>query len=170
MRWLFRVIGLVLLGFVGLCIYGYFQPASQEVEIIRDIDADAYDLYEVISDLKTYPDWSGIGQNGEAWVFGGAASGQGQTAAWQDDTRFGTLEILQDTPGELVVINTVGPLGDQIVTLALNEQAQTTQFYMSAKRETGGFPYLGRIAAQRQKSATQDSLARAADGLAAQVE
>jgi hypothetical protein len=165
MKWLFRIIGLILLLFVGLCVAGYFIPVRQVVDANVQLDADPYTVFEVVSDLKSYPEWSGIGGPESEWVFGGAADGTGQTAAWQSGARFGSLEILQSTPGEFVLVRTVGPLGEQKVTLAIQESGAMTSFLIEAQRDLGGFPYIGRVAALRQNVATQEALDRAAMGL-----
>ena len=101
---------------------------------------------------------------------GGAELETGQTAAWQAEGKFGSLEILQTEPGRFVVVKTIGGLGEQTISLALNESETGTSFLIEAKRDLGGFPYFSRIASLRQKSATQNALRRATDGLALMVE
>lgn len=165
MKWLFRIIGFILFAFITLCVVGFFIPARQVVDASAVIDVDQYTVFEIVSDLKSYPEWSGIGGPESDWVFGGAVDGTGQTAAWQSGTRFGSLEILQSTPGKVVLIRTIGPLGEQKVTLALSESGLQTNFLIEAQRELGGFPYIGRIASLRQNAATQAALNRATAGL-----
>lgn len=146
------------------------MPAQQRVDASTVLDSDVLSVYETISDLRSYPEWSGVGGPNSEWVFGGADVETGQTAAWQADERFGSLEILQTEPGEFVVVKTVGPLGEQTISLALSEAETGTNFLIEAKRELGGFPYLGRIASLRQKSATKSALEQATLGLAEMVE
>jgi len=165
MKWLFRIIALILLAFIGLCLVGMFLPAQQKVQASIAIDADRYEIYDVISDLRSYPEWSGVGGPESEWVFGGAEEGTGQSAAWQAGEAFGSIDILQSTPGEVVLVRTFGPLGEQRVTLALNETETDTLMLIEAQRELGGFPYIGRVAALRQKAATQAALDRATIGL-----
>lgn len=170
MKWLFRTIALTLLVFISICILGAFIPAQQRVDASTVLDSDVLSVYEIISDLRSYSEWSGVGGPNSEWVFGGADVETGQTAAWQADARFGSLEILQTEPGKFVVVKTVGPLGEQTISLALSESETGTNFLIEAKRNLGGFPYLGRVASLRQKSATKAALEQATLGLAEMVE
>jgi len=83
---------------------------------------------------------------------------------------FGSLEILQAEPGQFVVVKTLGPLGEQTISLALSEAEVGTNFLIEASRDLDGFPYLGRVASIRQKSATQNALEVATTGLSEMVE
>ena len=170
MKWLFRIIGLTLLIFISLCVAGAFMPAQQRVDSSIVIKSDVLTVYEMLSDLQSYPDWTGIGGPNSEWVFGGADFGTGQTAAWQSGEAFGSLDILQTEPGQFVLVQTIGPLGEQTVTLALSEAEIGTNFLIEATRELGGFPYIGRVASLRQKAATQTALDDATAGLAQMVE
>jgi len=170
MKWLFRIIALTLLGFIGLCVVGAFMPAQQRVDSSVVVQADTLTVFEIISDLRSYPEWAGLGGPESEWVFGGADFGTGQTAAWQAGPSFGSLDILQTEPGQFVLIKTVGPLGEQTVTLALSEADEGTNFLIESSRELGGFPFIGRVASLRQKAATQEVLDSATIGLAQMVE
>lgn len=166
MKWLFRIIALTLLGFVLLCVAGAFMPAEQRVDSSVVLNADLLTVYDIVSDLQSYPEWTGLGGPESEWVFGGADVGTGQTAAWDSGGTFGSLDIVQTEPGQFVLLQTAGPLGEQTLTLALNEADQGTNFLIEAKRDLGGFPYFGRIASLRQKAATQKTLDTAITGLA----
>lgn len=170
MKWLFRIIGLTILGFLLLCVVGAFMPAQQRVDSTRVINADVLTVYEIVSDLQSYPEWTGLGGPDSEWVFGGADFGTGQTAAWQSGQAFGSVEILQTEPGQFILIQTIDPLGEQTVTLALSEADIGTHFLIEAKRELGGFPFIGRVASLRQKGATQQLLDSATDGLQQMLE
>ena len=170
MKWLFRSIALTLLVFISICVFGAFIPAQQRVDASTVLDSDVFSVYEIISDLRSYPEWSGVGGPESAWVFGGADVETGQTAAWQAEGRFGSLEILQTEPGQFVVVKTIGGSGEQTISLALSEAGTGTNFLIEAKRDLGGFPYLSRIASLRQKTATRQALERATDGLSQMVE
>jgi hypothetical protein len=170
MKWLFRIIALTLLVFVSVCIAGAFMPAQQRVDASTVLDSDVLGVYEILSDLRSYPEWSGVGGPESEWVFGGADSETGQTAAWQAGERFGSLEILQTEPGKFVIVRTIGALGEQTISLALSEAETGTNFLIEAERDLGGFPYLGRIASLRQKAATKAALEQATLGLAQMVE
>jgi len=146
------------------------MPSQQRVDASRVLDADVLTVYEVISDLRSYPEWTGIGGPESDWVFGGAEYGTGQTAAWQSGKAFGSIDILQTEPGQFVLLETVGPLGDQTVTLALNETETGTSFLIEANHELGGFPYIGRVMSFRQKVQTQKALDSATDGLGQMVQ
>lgn len=170
MKWFFRSIVLTLLIFISVCICGAFVPAQQRVDSSAILDSDVLSVYEIISDLRSYPEWSSVGGPESEWVFGGADVETGQTAAWQAKDKFGSLEILQVDPGRFVVVKTIGGLGEQTISLALNEAESGTSFLIEAKRDLGGFPYLSRIASLRQKSATREALERATEGLSEMVE
>lgn len=170
MKWLFRMIGLTLFVFVCVCIAGAFMPAQQRVDASTVLDSDVLSVYELLSDLRSYPEWSGVGGPESQWVFGGADMETGQTAAWQAGERFGSLEIMQTEPGKFVIVKTMGPLGEQTIFLALSEAEIGTNFLIQAKRELGGFPYLRRVASIRQKSMTKKALEQAVSGLAQMVE
>lgn len=170
MKWLFRIIGLTLLGFVLLCVVGAFMPAQQRVDSAIVLNTDVVTVYDIISDLQSYPEWAGLGGEDSEWVFGGAEFGKGQTAAWQSGQAFGSVDILQSEPGQFVLLQTVGPLGEQTVTLALSEAERGTNFLIESSRELSGFPFIGRVASFRQKAATQKSLDAAAIGLAQMVQ
>lgn len=170
MKWLFRSIALTLFVFLGMCVIGAFIPAHQRVDVSTTLDGDVLSVYEIISDLRSYPEWSAVGGPESEWVFGGADVETGQTAAWQAEDKFGSLEILQTEPGRFVVVKTIGGLGEQTISLALSESETGTNFLIEAKRDLGGFPYFSRIASLRQKSATRKALARATDGLSQMVE
>jgi len=145
MKWLFRIIGLTLFVFICVCVAGAFMPAQQRVDASTVLDSDVLSVYELLSDLRSYPEWSGVGGPDSQWVFGGADIETGQTAAWQAGERFGALEIMQTEPGQFVVVKTM-------------------------ERDLDGFPYLGRIASIRQKSMTKKALEQAVSGLAQMVE
>ena len=170
MKWLFRSIALTILVFITVCVVGAFMPAQQRVDASVVLESDVLSVYEIISDLRSYSEWSGVGGPESEWVFGGADMETGQTAAWQAQENFGSLEILQAEPGRFVVVKTIGPLGEQTISLALSEAEMGTNFLIEAKRELGGFPYLNRVASLRQKSATQKALIRATEGLTQMVE
>ena len=170
MKWLFRSIALTLLIFISICVFGAFIPAQQRVDTSVVLDSDVLSVYEIISNLRSYPEWSGVGGPDSEWVFGGADVETGQTAAWQAESNFGSLEILQTEPGQFVVVKTIGGLGEQTISLALSEAETGTNFLIEAKRDLGGFPYLSRIASLRQKTATQKALERATEGLTLMVE
>ena len=165
MKWFFRIILVTLLVFISLCVIGAFMPAQQRVDASKMLDADVLTVYEVISDLRSYPEWTGIGGPDSEWVFGGADYGTGQTAAWQSGQAFGSLGILQTDPGQFVLLETAGPLGDQTVTLALNEAETGTSFLIEATHELGGFPFIGRVMSFRQKAQMQKTLEAATTGL-----
>jgi len=166
MKWLFRIIGLILLIFIGLIIFGFTRPATQTVESSVIVGGDRDTVYAVMADLQTYPEWAGFGDSSANWVYGGAADGVGQSAAWQADEHVGSLEILQAQPGEFVMVQTNGPLGDRLITLAVDEQGETTLFLVQAELDLGGFPYLGRVVAGRQTRALQTALDQASLGMA----
>lgn len=170
MKWFIRTIAIILLLFIATCVVGAFMPAQQRVDKSVILDGDVLSVYEIISDLRSYPEWSGVGGPNSEWVFDGADVETGQTAAWQAGDNFGSLEILQAEPGQFVVVNIVGPLGEQTVSLALSEAETGTNFLIEAKHDLGGFPYLSRVASFRQKSATQEALNLATTGLAQMVE
>jgi hypothetical protein len=170
MKWLFRSIAITILVFVIVCIYGAFIPAQQRVDASTVLDSDVLSVYEIISDLRSYPEWSGVGGPESEWVFAGADVETGQTAAWRAEENFGSLEILQAEPGRFVVVKTVGALGEQTISLALSEAETGTNFLIEAKRNLGGFPYLSRVASLRQRSSTKDALVEATDGLSQMVE
>ena len=169
MKWLFRSIALTLLVFIAVCVIGAFMPAQQRVDASTVLDSDVLSVYEIISDLRSYPEWSGVGGPESEWVFGGADAETGQTAAWQVEENFGSLEILQAEPGRFVVVGTIGPLGEQTISLALSEAETGTNFLIEAKRNLGGFPYLNRVASLRQRSSTKKALVRATNGLSSMV-
>ncbi len=170
MKWLFRSIALILCVFIGVCILGAFMPAQQRVDASVVLDSDVLSVYEIISDLRSYPEWAGVGGPDSEWVFGGADVEAGQTAAWQAGENFGSLEILQTDPGRFVLVKTIGRLGEQEISLALSEAETGANFLIEAKRDLGGFPYLSRVASLRQKAATRQALVRATEGLAQMVE
>jgi len=170
MKWLFRSIILTILIFLGLCICGAFMPAKQRVDASVAIEGDVDSVYEIISDLRSYPEWSGVGGPESEWVFGGADVETGQTAAWKTEDGFGSLEILQTDPGRFVVLKTIGQLGEQTLSLALNESETGTHFLIEAERDLGGFPYFSRIASIRQKSASKAALIKATTGLSQMVD
>jgi len=170
MKWLFRSIALTILVFIAVCVIGAFMPAQQRVDAITVLDSDVLSVYEIISDLRSYPEWSGVGGPESDWVFSGADGETGQTAAWRAEENFGSLEILQTEPGRFVVVKTIGKLGEQTISLALSEAETGTNFLIEAKRDLGGFPYLNRVASLRQRSGTKKALVLATDGLAQMVE
>lgn len=170
MKWLFRSIALTLLVFIAVCVIGAFMPAQQRVDASTVLDGDVLSVYEIISDLRSYPEWSGVGGPESEWVFGGADAETGQTAAWNAEENFGSLEILQTEPGRFVVVKTIGALGEQTISLALSEAETGTNFLIEAERDLGGFPYLNRVASVRQKTGTKQALVRATDGLSQMVE
>lgn len=170
MKWLFRSIAITILVFIAVCVVGAFIPPQQRVDANTVLDSDVLSVYEIISDLRSYPEWSGVGGAESDWVFGGADVETGQTAAWQVGESFGSLEILQAEPGRFVVVKTIGALGEQTISLALSEAEVGTNFLIEAERDLGGFPYLSRVASLRQKSATKKALVRATDGLSQMVE
>lgn len=170
MQWLFRSIAFTLFVFVAVCIFGAFMPAQQRVDASAVLETDVLSIYEIISDLRSYPEWAGVGGPESEWVFGGADVEAGQTAAWQAGENFGSLEILQTEPGRFVLVKTIGGLGEQEISLALSEAETGANFLIEARRDLGGFPYLSRVASLRQKTATKRALVRATEGLSQMVD
>lgn len=170
MKWLFRSIALTLLVFIMLGVVGAFMPAQQRVDASVDLKSDVLSVYEIISDLRSYPEWSGIGGPDSEWVFGGADIETGQTAGWGVGDKFGSLEILQAEPGKFVVLKTSDDFGEQTISLALNESEVGTSFLIEATRDLGGFPYFNRIASIRQKTTIKRTLNRSTQGLSQMVE
>jgi len=170
MKWLFRIIGFILLSFIVLCVIGFFLPAQQKVDASVILDVDRDEVYDVIGDLRSYPEWSGFAGPNSEWVFGGAEVGTGQTAAWQSGTAFGSMEIMQTAPGEFVLLQTLGPQGEQRVSLAIDETETSTIVLIESQRELGGFPYFSRVAAIRQKMTSQSDLNQATAGLSAMMD
>lgn len=169
MKWLFRIIAFTLFVFVALCVIGAFMPSQQRVDASTVLEADVLTVYEIISDLRSYPEWTGVGGPESEWVFGGADYGTGQTAAWKSEQAFGSIDIVQTDRGKLVLLETVGPLGDQTMTLALNESDTGTSFLIEANHELGGFPFIGRVMSFRQKADIQKTLDVAMTGLGEMV-
>ena len=169
MKWLFRIFGFILILFIGLCAVGAFLPSTQRVDKTIEIAAEIEDVYEVVSDLQSYPEWSGFGGDLSNWVFGDIETGLGQTAAWQfSETKadqFGSLEVLQVERNEYVRIRASDHSGEHIMTIAMTEEDDGTSCLIQAERQFGGFPYFGRIAGFRQKAKIETSLEQAASGL-----
>jgi len=170
MKWLFRILALTVLVFFTLCVIGAFMPSEQRVDASAVLDADVLTVYEVVSDLRSYPEWTGVGGPESEWVFGGADYGTGQTAAWKSGDVIGSMNILQTDPGKFVLLETEGPLGDQTLTLALSEGAAGTSFLIESNHDLGGFPFIARVMSFRQKSATQKALNTATEGLGKMVQ
>jgi len=169
MKWLIRIFAFTLILFVGLCIIGAFLPSTQRVDKTIEIAAEIEDVYAVVSDLQSYPEWSGFGGDLSNWVFGDIETGFGQTAAWQNNDaktdQFGSLEILQVERNEYVRLRASDHSGEHIMTIAMSEEADGTSCLIQAERQFGGFPFFGRIAGFRQKAKIESSLDQAATGL-----
>ena len=170
MKWLIRILGLIILFFIGLCVTGAFLPETQHVDKTINVPAEIEDVYAVVSDLQSYPEWSDFGGEASQWVFGEDEFGIGQTANWQvgegSKQKFGSLEVLQLESNEYVRLQVTDYSGQKIITIAINENADGTTCLIQAERQFGGFPYFSRIAGLRQKKRIEARLDQATIGLA----
>ena len=63
MKWLLRIIGLIILLFIAICAVGFFLPSTQTIE--RSIEVEAYpeDVFPYLNNLQLYSQWSPLYRN-----------------------------------------------------------------------------------------------------------
>ena len=152
MKWLLRIIGLIILLFIAICAVGFFLPSTQTIE--RSIEVEAYpeDVFPYLNNLQLYSQWSPLyAQLTEAEIiYGGGDAGVGQNMAWQNGSGaypFGSQEIMQSQPGEFVQVKANLSGRDATATHALlqNDTGDSLTILTKSDIELGGFPYLERV-------------------------
>ena len=152
MKWLLRIIGLIILLFIAICAVGFFLPGTQTIE--RSIEVEAYpeDVFPYLNNLQLYSQWSPLyAQLSEAEIiYGGGDAGVGQNMAWQNGSGaypFGSQEIVQSQPGEFVQVKANFSGRDATATHALlqNDTGESLTILTKSDIELGGFPYLERV-------------------------
>jgi len=159
MKWFIRIMGAILLIFVGLCVGGFFMPAVQTTERTIEIEAVAEDVFHYLTDLREYPRWSVIHANNPDMqiAYGGSEYGVGQTAAWQIQTprpSTGTQEIIESRPPEFVrtIVNIDGLEGAATFAISESENEDKVSVLMRQEINLGGFPFVQRLTHQLSKS------------------
>ncbi len=177
MKWLFRIIGLIMLAFIGMCVAGYFMPAVQTVERSVRINAYAEDVFPYINDLHNYSGWSPLyAAIADAQiVYGGAEEGIGQSMAWQGSSGAfpqGSQEISQSQPGEFVqvIVNLAGREATATHAILPGETGDYVTVLTKSEIDLGGFPYLGRIAAKSNQASREQQFDEALQRLKTIVE
>ncbi|WP_409433316.1 SRPBCC family protein [Litorimonas sp. RW-G-Af-16] len=177
MKWLFRIIGIILLAFIGLCIVGYFLPAKQSIERSVQIKAYPEEIFPYLNDLTRYPQWSVLhAAIGDADIaYGGAHEGVGQSMAWQGSSSafaYGSQEIVQSQAGEFVLLNINLAGLDAVATHAIqsHEGEEYVTVLTKSEIDLGGFPYLGRIAGKMNLKSREAQYDRALENLKTTVE
>ena len=167
MKWILRIIALILVIFAGLIGIGYFLPANQTVERNIEIDAYAEDIYALINDLRTHPQWEILTHDAAEvdMAFGGPESGVGQTAAWQTDKKppvTGTQEIVESQAPEFVrsLLNVDGVLTTRTYAISQNDSSDLVYVLLRSEYELDGFPYLQRVGAKMSNGRIQKRLDR----------
>lgn len=159
MKWLFRIIGLILLAFIGLCAAGFFMPAKQAVERSIQIDAYPEDVFPYINDLRNYAQWSPLSDviiNAQT-IYGGADQGVGQSMAWQGGEGpfpYGSQEIIQSQAASFVqiTVNLAGLNALSTHALSMDDESEMVTVLTKSEIDLGGFPYLGRISGKLNQS------------------
>jgi len=164
MKWLFRIIFLVLLIFAGLVAFGYFSPSKISVQRSIHIDAEAEDVFPFINDLSKYKLWSPLhAQIGDAEIFyGGAPNGVGQTSVWKSPESaypFGTQEIVASQYPEFVQLDVslAGRSASSFYGLSDDTEKEGVIILMDTDYGLGGFPYIQRLLAKRQIPQTEQT-------------
>lgn len=158
---------LILVIFTGLIAIGYFLPAHQTIERNIEIDAYAEDIYALINDLRTHPQWEILTPNDDKidMAFGGPENGVGQTAAWQTEQTppvTGTQEIVESQAPEFVrsLLNIDGVVTTRTYALSESETSDLVNVLLRSEYELKGFPYLQRVGAKLSDGRIQKRLDR----------
>lgn len=133
MKWLTSLVFFVVLAVGGFFAGGYFG-LSQKIEIVRsrEIDRPASILYPLISNLRTFNEFSPwFDRDPKAdYVFTGPREGAGQQASWQSSVQTvgsGVQEIKAVKPNESVE-----------TLLKVNGKRATTLWTLGPGRNSGG--------------------------------
>lgn len=149
MKWLFRAIFLTLAVFILVMIAGAFQSADLQIEREVGIDAAHEDVFFYVNDLSVHPEWSPWLRNVAASqiVYGGPASGVGQTMAWKADSGdIGSQTILESVDGAYMRADLIAQGQTALVTYAITDDGEgAVLVLLSAETSLGGFPYVQRL-------------------------
>lgn len=108
--------GLIALIFVGLLVAFFTLDDTFRVERELEIKASPQAVYDTISDLKTWPEWSVWNKEadpGATWEFTGAESGDTATWTWSGEELGNGELILRDCkPGESIAYDMAFDDGD----------------------------------------------------------
>jgi len=162
LKWVFRIILLILVAFAGLIAYGLFLPAQQAIERSVQVEAFPEDVFPYINNLRSYDRWSPLYAaiaDGEM-IFGGADEGVGQSMAWQrsgGNFPYGSQEITQSQSGEFVQVNVNLAGREATATHAILPDGSGDFVTVLTKSEIdlGGFPYFGRVAGKMSQASRE---------------
>lgn len=154
MKWFIRIIGLIVLLFAGLCVVGFFQPATQTFERTLHINAFPEEVFYYVNDLREYERFGNLrSANPDVDIaYGGAESGVGQSAAWQipgNPPVIGSQEIVESQPPEFVrtALNLNGMEASATYAIIPLDEGGVS-ILMRGERDLGGFPFIQRLTAR----------------------
>lgn len=171
MKWIIRLVLLVIALFIGGMIAGYFRPAMLTVERSIQIDAQPFDVFPYLNDLTQHELWTHWAQIDPDMqiVYGGPGAGVGQRMVWKSDhPRVGNgSEIIMESVEGSFVRTQLEHSGEAVTgTYALieNDTGGVTVL-MGLETHLGGFPYIQRLFASSVDSQTGQEFERALDNL-----
>lgn len=177
MKWVFRVIFLIIMIFACLVVAGYLSPEKIEVERSTQIEAYPEDVFPYINDLRMYDQWSALhmADPDAKFIYGGADNGIGQTAVWKSDNpRLGTglQEITASAPNEFVQLHheVAGQAGTAFYGIAEDENIDGVIVLFRTEIGLGGFPYIQRLVAKRNRARMEQEFDLALNRLKTVVE
>ena len=148
MKAFFASVGAVFAVFLAVIAWGAVLPATLVVERSAALDAAPADVFDVLEDLGTYPEWSRHLPPGSVPAFG-ERIGEGAALAWDQGGDAGSVEVMQSVPLELVRLGVQQGRRDAVATLAIAEGADGGTVIVSRdERRLGGFPFLSRVRAK----------------------
>ena len=168
---------MIFMVFACLVVAGYVSPSNIEVERSTQIEAYPEDVFPYLNDLRNYDQWAALhmADPNAKFVFGGADSGIGQTAAWKsDDPRLGTgtQQIIASAPNEFVQLEVEAAGLPSSAFYGITEDASVDGVIVLIRTEVGlgGFPYIQRLVARTNKERMEQEFDLALNRLKTVVE
>lgn len=176
MKWVFRAIFLILAGFIVAMVVGAMRPSEVGAEQLQVIDAGPEDIFPYFNNLETHVFWSPwvAGDPDIEIVYGGPASGRGQTMTWksaQPAIGFGSQEIAESQAGSFVRADMQTAHQSLIMTYVVSEDENgETVALMGAQTDLGGFPFVQRLFASGRRAKMEAKLKTGLENLRDVVE
>lgn len=150
MKWIVRFILLILVLFGLAMLVGWRTSSELNIERSRVINADSFDVFPYMNDLRSFDKWSpwkDLAQG--SFVVAGPVSGEGQELAWQsEDPAIGTGSqvIIESYEGSFVrtELNLAGRIVTGTYAIEELEEGQVSAL-IAIESDLGGFPFIQRL-------------------------
>lgn len=144
MRWIRRILGLLLLVVILFLAVGFFLPADYRVERSVVVEATPAQVHRHVRDLRAWEEWA-VWQHGDPSLrlrYGPRTAGVGAQQHWTSDDGVGKLTVTASDPQRGMDVDIEYGQGDYLSVASLRYQPVTggTRVTWVLEGEAGGSP------------------------------